>query len=385
MVLHKVAPGRLCARTEAGEFHVPQDCAALFGAQHPFLDEIGTDLLRLCEHPDAGDFVLLGWCSGKKPISFAEENGAHAGVTPQETNGFVLLPMDTPLPKCETVYLRPSHLHDAALHHLGRPTQQTFEQGFKAQPRASATQTDTLRIVTYNVHSCIGMDGKLDAERIARVIARARPDVVALQELDVGRTRSHGMDQAQRIAQYLEMTFHFHPAVHLEDERYGDAILSRLPHRLVKTSPLPGLTGKPHIEPRGALWVAVDLHGREIQIINTHLGLNRRERRVQVEALLSSEWLAHAQCHEPVILCGDFNALPASSACRRLSVRLKDVQVEARNHRPQSTFSGRVPAMRIDHIFISPGLEVTGIQVPRSELARLASDHLPLVATVRIQ
>jgi endonuclease/exonuclease/phosphatase family metal-dependent hydrolase len=104
----------------------------------------------------------------------------------------------------------------------------------------------------------------------------------------------------------------------------------------------------------------------------------------QVDALLSSDWLAHAQCHEPVILCGDFNALPASSACRRLSGRLKDVQVEARNHRPQSTFSNRVPAMRIDHIFISPGLEVTGIQVPRSELVRLASDHLPLVATVRI-
>ena len=381
LVLSVVTPGILCGRTEAGEFRLPQDCAELFGSQHPFLDEISADLLRLCEHLDAGDLVLLGWCAGKKPISFAEENGAHAGATPEETHGFALLPADTPLPKRESVYLRPTHLHNAAFHHLGRAMHPPFE----AQTRTAPTQTDTLRVMTYNVHSCMGMDGKLDAERIARVIARARPDVVALQELDVGRTRSHGMDQAQQIAQCLGMEFQFHPAVHLEGERYGDAILTHLPHRLVKTGPLPGLAGKPYIEPRGALWIAVDVHGREIQIINTHLGLNRRERKVQVDTLLSSDWLAHAQCHEPVILCGDFNALPASLVCRRLSGRLKDVQVEARNHRPRSTFSGRVPAMRIDHIFISSGLEVTGIEVPGSELDRLASDHLPLVAEVVLQ
>jgi endonuclease/exonuclease/phosphatase family metal-dependent hydrolase len=272
-------------------------------------------------------------------------------------------------------------LHDAALHHLGRPTHPPFE----AQPRAAVTQTDTLRVMTYNVHSCLGMDGKLNAERIARVIARARPDVVALQELDVGRARSHGMHQAQRIAQCLGMEFQFHPALHLEGERYGEAILTHLPHRLVKAGPLPGLTDKPHLEPRGALWVAVDLYGKEVQIINTHLGLNRHERRAQVEALLSGDWLANEQCHEPVILCGDFNALPLSSTCRRLCSRFRDVQVEAQHHRPQRTYSGRFPTLRIDHILISPGLEVTGIKVPRSELARLASDHLPLVAEVHIQ
>jgi hypothetical protein len=247
----------------------------VFGVHHPFLDAIGEDLLRLCEHPDAGDFVLLGWCAGVTPMTFAEENGAHGGATPEETHGFALLPADTPLPKRESVYLRPRHLHDAAMHHLGRPTHPPFA----AQPRAAVTQPGTLRVMTYNVHSCLGMDGKLNAERIARVIARARPDVVALQELDVGRARSHGMDQAQLIAQCLAMEFQFHPALHLEEERYGDAILTHLPHRLVKAGPLPGLAGKPHREPRGALWVAVDLHGKEVQIINTHLGLNRHERR----------------------------------------------------------------------------------------------------------
>jgi endonuclease/exonuclease/phosphatase family metal-dependent hydrolase len=258
------------------------------------------------------------------------------------------------------------------------------QQPAATRKRPAATRTDILRVMTYNVHSCMGMDGKIDAERIARVIARANPDVVALQELDVGRARSYGLDQAHLIARYLEMEFHFHPALHLEEERYGDAILTHLPQRLVKAGPLPGLSDKPQLEPRGALWVAVDLHGQEIQIINTHLGLYPRERLAQVEALLGSEWLANAQCRDPLILCGDFNALPSSPVCRQLSGRLNDVQIEARQQRPKSTFSSRFPTLRIDHIYISPGIGVTGIEVPDWELARVASDHLPLIAELRL-
>ncbi|MBU1394695.1 MAG: endonuclease/exonuclease/phosphatase family protein [Gammaproteobacteria bacterium] len=380
LVLSVEAPGVLCARTEAGEFRLPQDRTALLGAQHPFLDSIGEDLVRLCEHAEAGDLVLLGWRDGVIPMSFATENGAHAGASPEETNGFALLPQDTPLAARDHDYLRPLDLRKAALQHLGRPDHQP--RGVRK--RIAATRTDCLRVMTYNVHGCVGMDGKLDAERIARVIARARPDVVALQELDVGRERSQGMDQAQLIARYLEMEFHFHPAMHLEEERYGDAILTHLPQRLVKAGPLPGLAGKPYLEPRGALWVAVDLHGREVQIINTHLGLYPRERAAQVEALLGSDWLAHEQCQGPVILCGDLNALPSSPVCRRLGSQLEDAQTAAKHHRPKATFSSRLPRMRIDHVFIRPGLEVTGIEVPDSELARVASDHLPLVAEIRI-
>jgi endonuclease/exonuclease/phosphatase family metal-dependent hydrolase len=172
--------------------------------------------------------------------------------------------------------------------------------------------------------------------------------------------------------------------MHLEEERYGDAILTHLPQRLVKAGPLPGLADRPYLEPRGVLWVAIDLHGREVQVINTHLGLGPRERAAQVEALLSSDWLAHEACREPVILCGDLNASPSAPVCRRLGGVLRDVQTAAPRHTPQSTFPSRFPSMRIDHIFISPGLEVSGIEIPGSELARVASDHLPLVAELRI-
>lgn len=380
LVITTEGPDSLRAWTDEGEFNLQQQHAELFGKDHPFLDEIRRDLMSLCQHPSAGDFILLGWREGVTPLTFAIENGSHAGVSPEETSAFALLPADAPLPERKNDYLRPIDLRSAALHVLGREEQKSVVKPL----RPAATAADTLRIMTYNVHSCIGMDGKLAPERIARVIARANPDVVALQELDVGRARTEGMDQAHRIAHYLEMDFHFHPALHIEEERYGDAILTHLPMRLIKAGPLPGLPDVPRLEPRGAIWVAIDMDGEEVQIINTHLGLLGRERMVQAEALLGADWLAHEQCREPVILCGDFNAMPLSAVCRRLLSHLNDAQIEAERHRPKSTFFGRFPTARIDHVYIDSGLEVGAITIPDSELARVASDHLPLVVDVRI-
>lgn len=377
LVLIKNGSGRARAWTEAGEFALPEDAAEVLGTDHPFLDEATQDLIALCHHPDAGDFIACGWRAGGQPYSFAIENGAHGGAGPDETNAFALLPRDIPLSSNGRDYLRPGDLRRAALQFLGRS-----EIKAPQAPRRDTAQT--LRVMTYNVHSCIGMDGKLAPERIARVIARYAPDIVALQELDVGRARTEGADQAHLIARYLEMDFHFHPALHLEEERYGDAILTHLPMRLVKAGPLPGLPGKLILEPRGALWVAIDVHGTEIQVLNTHLGLLPRERKAQIEALLGPEWLAHPDCRGPLIVCGDFNALPASRVCRRLRSRLNDAQIELERHRPRGTFFGRFPAARIDHVFVDAGFEVADIEVPDSELARVASDHLPLIVEVKI-
>lgn len=377
LVLIKNGAGRARAWRDAGEFALPEDAEKILGAGHPFLDEAAQDLIALCHHPDAGDFIACGWRAGGQPCSFAIENGAHGGAGPDETNAFALLPRDIPLSSNGRDYLRPGDLRRAALQFLGRS-----EIKAPQAPRRDTAQT--LRVMTYNVHSCIGMDGKLAPERIARVIARYAPDIVALQELDVGRARTEGVDQAHLIARYLEMDFHFHPALHLEEERYGDAILTHLPMRLVKAGALPGLPGKLFLEPRGALWVAIDVHGTEIQVMNTHLGLLPRERKAQVEALLGPEWLTHPDCRGPVILCGDFNALPGSNVCRRLRKRLNDAQIELARHRPRGTFFGRFPTARIDHVFVDAGFEVTDIEVPDSELARVASDHLPLIVEVRI-
>ena len=241
--------------------------------------------------------------------------------------------------------------------------------------RNQRAQPAPLRIMTYNVHRCVGSDGRADPRRIAEVIGACQPDVVALQELDVGRFRTGGIDQAHAIAHSLGMSVHFNPALQVEEELYGDAILTALPMRLVKAGPLPGSVG---FEPRAALWAAVEANGTEIQIINTHLGLPAYERMAQAKTLLGQNWLGHPDCRDPVILLGDFNVRRQSVAYRMFTARLRDAQLVL-HKRARRTFPARMPMLRIDHIFCSRSVEVLDVEVPRSQLVRTASDHLPLV------
>jgi endonuclease/exonuclease/phosphatase family metal-dependent hydrolase len=241
-----------------------------------------------------------------------------------------------------------------------------------------------LRVMTYNVHRCVGIDRLLSPERIAQVIASCHPDIVALQELDVKRARSGHVDQAEVIARDLGMDVHFFPAMRVMEELYGDAILSRWPARLVKADALPGFTRLPRIEPRGALWSTVTIEGSEIQIINTHLGLLGRERVLQARELLGASWLASPDCRDPVVLLGDFNATPRSRAYRLLTTQLRDAQRTPAVRRPAMTFPTRLPALRLDHVFVSRSVDVTSASTIRTPLARLASDHLPLVVDITV-
>jgi endonuclease/exonuclease/phosphatase family metal-dependent hydrolase len=234
--------------------------------------------------------------------------------------------------------------------------------------------------MSYNVHSCVGCDSVLAPDRIAEVIALYQPDVVALQELDVARPRTGGADQPALIAGALKMHHHFHPALEIAGERYGDAILSRFPLRVVRAGPLPTLTKGIWPEPRGVLWVSVECDGGPVQVLNTHLGLSGRERAAQAETLLGPDWLGHPDCTEPRVLCGDFNAWPLSPAYRRLHDALPEAK--ERRGRGLSTFPSRWPLLRLDHVFHSPDLAVSDVRVPRTRLTRLASDHLPLIVEV---
>jgi endonuclease/exonuclease/phosphatase family metal-dependent hydrolase len=176
------------------------------------------------------------------------------------------------------------------------------------------------------------------------------------------------------------MSFHFHPAIQVEEERYGDAILTSLPMRLVQAERLPG---NPLLEPRGAIWVAVNTVEGELQIINTHLGLVAHERLIQAKTLLGPRWVSHPTCRDPLILLGDFNAVRRSRAYGLLSSKLRDAQLEL-HRRPRRTFPARMPMLRIDHIFCSPSVEVLNVAAPRTGLGRVASDHLPLVMNFRV-
>jgi endonuclease/exonuclease/phosphatase family metal-dependent hydrolase len=235
------------------------------------------------------------------------------------------------------------------------------------------------RIVTYNVHRCVGTDRRLDVGRIAAVIAALEPDIVALQEVDVGRARSGHVDQAHAIARRLDMHFHFNAALRVEEEQYGDAVLTSLPERLVKAGPLPGLVPTLGLEPRGALWIAVDVGGTEVQVITSHLGLVAREQQNQARALAGTEWLKKPECAGPAILLGDFNATSASVVYRTLTARLKDARKLCPVGGRTATFPSRLPFLPIDHVFVGGGIRVVRLQAPQTPATRIASDHLPLV------
>jgi endonuclease/exonuclease/phosphatase family metal-dependent hydrolase len=235
------------------------------------------------------------------------------------------------------------------------------------------------RIVTYNVHRCVGIDRRLDVGRIVDVLAGLEADIVALQELDVGRRRTGHVDQAHAIARGLNMACHFNAALMVEEERYGDAILTCLPERLVKTGPLPGYRPIPQLEPRGALWVEVEIEGRALQIINTHLGLVPREQQIQAACLAGQAWLQSPACQGPIILAGDFNATATSGVYRTLTQRLAPARRLAGRKTPTATFPSPLPVLRIDHLFVSPQVRVLEVFAPFSALTRAASDHLPLV------
>ncbi len=233
--------------------------------------------------------------------------------------------------------------------------------------------------MTYNTHGCRGSDGVVDVERIADIARRQRPDLLALQEVDVAHARSHGLDQAKELAERLGMDAHFTCTLKRGDSSYGIALLTS--HRLCMEQEgcLPAFQD----EVRAAQWARMDHAGVEVDILHTHLSVRLRDRNSQLKALLGSEWLERRLEHPYLVVCGDLNALPWSSVYRRLSRRLSDVQRRTPG-RTLATWPALRPFARIDHIFVGSGFEVEGCRVPSDRLARAASDHLPLVADLRV-
>jgi endonuclease/exonuclease/phosphatase family metal-dependent hydrolase len=375
-VLHRANDGKIIWHHAYGETLVPDELPGQLQSHPPALrTELAQDVVKLCENENSGDLVLLGWNWDGTSWSFAPERGAHAGPGPDETQGFLVVPPGTKLPADSADFVRPTVLRDAALAVLGRKELATAE----VPPPYPAR----LRVMSYNVHSCIGMDGRISPRRIARVIAEQSPDVVALQELDHGRMRSRGENQATAIAQILNYHVTFLATVTRGAERYGHAVLSRWPIRTVKVAELPSRSFSIWPEPRGALWSRIFLGNTPINIITTHLGLSAKERLEQMQTLLGPQWLGPILDTQAIILCGDFNLPPGTAPYRLAADRLYDVAshgAEALN-----TFISAKPFARIDHIFVSSHFTTESVTVVRNYLTRVSSDHLPILADLHIE
>ena len=229
---------------------------------------------------------------------------------------------------------------------------------------------DELRLVAYNIHHGEGMDGKLDLERIARVIAAEKPDLVALQEVDKGCKRSGSIDQAAKLAKLLKMDHRFGKFMDYQGGEYGMAILSRLPIEGTVVHKLPE-----GVEPRIALEVLVKptRWPGKFSFVGIHNDwMNEALRVEQIKALQ----VGLKGRDYPVILAGDFNAKPKSDSLMKLEENGWEMLREGR----KNTWSASRPTVEID-FFFSKGLPAFWFK--DSVIAeKVASDHRPISVVI---
>jgi endonuclease/exonuclease/phosphatase family metal-dependent hydrolase len=234
-----------------------------------------------------------------------------------------------------------------------------------------------IRIATYNVHKCRGLDRRTDPERIAAVIRELDADVIAIQEiLDVRDARPEH-DQARRI----EETLHNYRSCFGENRTlyggaYGNLTLSRIPFATCVNY---DITWRDH-ERRGCLRTDISLSPNLIlHFFNIHLGTGFLERRHQARRLLTETVLKQTDLSGPRIVVGDFNEWIRGLASRLMAREFS--AIEPRAHlRYARTYPGVLPFLHLDHFYYDKSLELHSFRLHRSRRALVASDHLPLVA-----
>lgn len=223
-----------------------------------------------------------------------------------------------------------------------------------------------LTVATYNIHGAVGTDGRYEPQRIAGVLAEIDADVIALQEVPLG-----GGGRAS-VLDLLRAATGFHAAEGATEDtparRYGNAVLSRYPVVAVRSIDLSFGSR----EPRGALDADISCHGHPLRVIATHLGLRPSERRHQIRLLLQE----FDTDRMPVILTGDINEwFVWGRPLRWLLSHFEAVPAPR-------TFPSRLPVFALDRLWISPRHRLVRVQAHHSALARIASDHLPLIAHI---
>lgn len=232
-----------------------------------------------------------------------------------------------------------------------------------------------LRVVTYNIHRSRGMDRRTRPERIATVLSAIDADVIALQEV-IGPGPSDA-GHAAHLGAALGMGWIMAPTRDLRRHQFGNVILSRYPIRHHVTHDLSWKT----CEARNAHRVAIDLGLGTLQLYNVHLGTALLERRYQAPRLAA--WIHDRRVPGPKLVLGDFNEWGRGLVSDVLAERLESVDLYPHLKR-RRTYPGFLPVLHLDHIYYEGDITVGRIELPRTRLALMASDHLPLVADVRV-
>ena len=225
-----------------------------------------------------------------------------------------------------------------------------------------------IRALTWNIHGCIGLDGRHQVERTGQVIARISPDIVALQEVDLRRKSRTQAD----ILSYLrgQIGDHSHEAWALTEKEgnYGQVLLSRYPliARHVHDISLPGY------EPRKILDAVVEMPDNNLRVIAAHLGFWPHEKKHQIEILCE---IVRSESSLPLVMLGDLNLWSMGSVKKIL----KDISGSCSSHK---TYPSPIPVLALDRILCKGGAQILESSAVRD--AWWVSDHLPVLANIKI-
>jgi len=242
---------------------------------------------------------------------------------------------------------------------------------------APLPSSKTLRVMTYNIHVGVGMDKKLDLPRIAGVINAQHPDLVGLQEVDRGVTRTQRIDEIVELSKLTRMEYAFAFNLHYQGGQYGVGILSRFPiratdHRLFQNTR--------EAERRGFIRAEVSVDGRVLNFVTTHLDYQYEDGRLfEAQQLLG----ALKDVQGPLVIVGDFNDIPAGRAYQLMRYQFGDAWIESRSTDEGFSYPTDKPAKRIDYIFFRA---TDRVRTRRAWIVYTqASDHVPVVADLEIR
>jgi len=230
-----------------------------------------------------------------------------------------------------------------------------------------------MRIVTYNIHKGRGIDGRTSIKRIANVLADLEADIIALQEVFSFCEAAEG--QVEALASALGMQAAFGCTRHHRGRPYGNAILTRWP---ILDSRDMDISWQDR-ERRGCIRADLETPRGTLHVFNIHMGTSYFERRYQVKNLLASKQL-HEDLSGPRVLIGDFNEWIKGLTTKMLSEKFESLNLELHIQKRRS-YPGFLPLMHLDHVYFERPLHIEKAELVRTRLSKVASDHLPLVAT----
>lgn len=243
-----------------------------------------------------------------------------------------------------------------------------------------------LKVITYNIHRAIGVDRRFRPQRVVDILRHYEADVVLLQEVDEGAPRSRELNLAKELAEAAGYPhFALGHNVSLKKGRYGNATLSRFP--ILRERNIDLSVAESWIR-RGCQHTTLDLNGvgRRLEVFNLHLGLSARERNKQLDLLVRSHEFSSVQGDTPVLVGGDFNdwrslLMPAFTNGMGFGCA---TERKRGPYRCIPTYPSFSPQGGLDRIYHRGALDLVSVHSCRLQVARVASDHLPVVAEFQV-